>query len=55
MTGGQRVRLAVGEQVVVEQLDRRRAAVRVDPAAQGPPPRRADDVAHRVVGDARCR
>ena len=48
---GQRVGLAVGDQVVVQQLDGRRTAVRVDPAAQRPPPRRADDVAHGVVGD----
>ena len=52
---GQRVRLAVGEQVVVQQVDRRRAAVRVDAAAEGAAPGVADDGADRVVGDVGCR
>ena len=46
MTGASGWAAAVGEQVVVEQLDRRRAAVRVDPAAQAAAPRVADDRAH---------
>ena len=55
MTVASGMGLAVGEQVVVQQLDRRRAAVGIDAAAQGPPPRLADDVAHRVVGQVACR
>ena len=38
------MRLAVGDQVVVQQVDRRRAAVGVDAAAERAPPGVADDV-----------
>jgi hypothetical protein len=46
----QGVGLAIGEQVAVQEVDRRHATVGIDTAAQGPPPGIADHHAHGLVG-----